>query len=109
MASDATQPSKIQPLKSSKIETLAKKFGFDILDTGKFYVLESGFWILGFVPQGSSVTVAQRSEVRFVRGPRGQPFWMFFDIDFLTLLRDKKISVDKASRCFKPGDVWHFR
>ena len=105
----ATQPSKIQPLKSSKIETLAKKFGFDILDTGKFYVLESGFWILGFVPQGSSVTVAQRSEVRFVRGPRGQPFWMFFDIDFLTLLRDKKISVDKASRCFKPGDVWHFR
>ena len=105
----ATQPSKIQPLKSSKIETLAKKFGFDILDTGKFYVLESGFWILGFVPQGSSVTVAQRSEVRFVRGPRGQPFWMFFDIDFLTLLRDKKISVDKASRSFKPGDVWHFR
>ena len=48
---------------TSKIETLAKKFGFDILDTGKFLVLESGFWILGFVPQGSSVTVVQRSEV----------------------------------------------
>ena len=80
---------------------IKEKFGF-------------GFWIFdswGVVPQGSTVTVVQRSEARFVPGPRGQPFWIsFFDIgiNFLTLLRGKELSVGKASRCFKSGDVWHF-